>query len=130
MRSSELSRIAGIARRWEEACRSTDNTRIIDQLSQDAVVWYNFNKTVLHDRAAYRVILDEGAKGFRKQRYKDFRVHLHENGFVEQATLVGETDRGEVETPFLLVATVKGDKISRIEEYFDTTGWPKDGWHS
>jgi len=49
------------------------------------------------------------------------RVHVHAGGFVEQATLVGETKGGRVEIPFLLVATVANGKISRIEEYFDTT---------
>jgi len=116
-----LTRVAAVARSWEAACRSLDNERILDHLAEDATVWYNFDPGRTHDRAGYRAILDDSAKSFRNQRYEDMRVHFHPNGFVEQATLVGDTAKGVVETPFLLVATVAGDKIVKIEEYFDTT---------
>ena len=113
--------IAALAKSWEAACRACDPERIVSHLSDDAKVWYNFDKAVEHDREAYRAILVNSAAGFRNQEYKDMRVHLHEGGFVEQATLVGETDKGVIETPFLLVATVKSGKITRIDEYFDST---------
>jgi ketosteroid isomerase-like protein len=119
--SADVDQIASVAKAWEAACRSTDSERIVSLLADDATVWYNFDKDRVHDRAGYRAILDSSAKSFRNQQYKDMRVHLHASGFVEQATLVGETDKDIVETPFLLVATVRGDKIARIEEYFDTT---------
>jgi len=121
MNTAALDRVAAVARNWEAACRSLDTARIVAQLSDDATVWYNFDRAKVHDRAGYRAILDASATGFRNQRYSDMRLHLHEGGFVEQATLAGETDRGPIETPFLLVATVSGDKISRIEEYFDSS---------
>lgn len=120
MSAQDLSAVAAVARSWEAACRSRDNARIVSHLSDDAVVWYNFEQ-VEHDPRAYRDILDASAVGFRNQVYRDMRVHLHAGGFVEQATLVGETDKGTVEIPFLLVATVEGDRILRIDEYFDTT---------
>lgn len=116
----DLDRVAAVAKSWEAACRSTDNERIIAHLAENATVWYNYEQ-VDHNREAYRFILDSSATIFRNQTYKDMRVHLHPDGFVEQATLVGETDKGMVETPFLLVATVRGDRIARIAEYFDTT---------
>jgi ketosteroid isomerase-like protein len=119
--AADLDRVAAVAKSWEAACRSLDNARIVALLADDATVWYNFDKAKEYDRAGYRAILDTSAQGFRNQQYKDMRVHLHAGGFVEQATLVGETDKGVIETPFLLIATVRGDKISRIEEYFDTT---------
>ena len=93
---------------------------VVANLSEDAVVWYNFMPGE-HGKAAYRDILENSKKTFYDQQYKDMRVHYHPNGFVEQATLVGQTAKGLVEIPFLLVATVKDDKIARIEEYFDST---------
>ena len=119
--SQGLEQVEAVARQWEAACRAADNHRIVGLLTDDAKVWYNFDPTVEHDRTAYLGILDNSAKSFRNQRYQDMRVHLHPGGFVEQATLIGDTDNGVIETPFLLVATVAGDKITRIAEYFDTT---------
>lgn len=121
MTGAALNRVRAVAKSWEDACRSLDNSRIVAHLSDDAKVWYNYDPGREHDRESYRAILDESARSFRNQRYKDVRVHLHPGGFVEQATLEGDTDKGVVETPFLLVATVEGDKIVRIAEYFDTT---------
>jgi ketosteroid isomerase-like protein len=118
---SALEDVAAVARSWEAACRALDNARIVSHLSEDATVWYNFDKDKKHDRAGYRTILDQSMQQFWNQQYKDMRVHLHPGGFVEQATLVGETANGVVETPFMLVATVAGGKITKIEEYFDTT---------
>jgi ketosteroid isomerase-like protein len=119
--SAGVDQIASLAKAWEAACRSTDNERIVSLLADDATVWYNFDNARVHDRAGYRAILDSSAKSFRNQQYKDMRVYLHASGFVEQATLMGETDKGTIEVPFLLVATVRGERIARIEEYFDSS---------
>jgi hypothetical protein len=89
-------------------------------LSNDAKVWYNFER-VEHDREQYRAILDASYKTFPNPQYKDFRVLLHPGGFVEQATLEGRTDKGPMSIPFCLVATVVGDQITRVDEYFDST---------
>lgn len=116
----DLSGVAALAKSWETACRSADTGAILSHLADDAVVWYNY-EGVEHDRAAYGAILDTSRDSFRNPRYRDFRVLLHPGGFVEQATLEGETDKGPIATPFLLVATVADEKIVRIEEYFDST---------
>lgn len=121
MIGTALDTIAAVARNWEAACRSLDSDRILACLTEDATVWYNFQPREEHSRADYRAILENSKKTFYNQRYTKMRVHLHSGGFVEQATLEGDTANGVVETPFLLVATVRGDKIARVEEYFDTT---------
>jgi hypothetical protein len=118
--SEDLSQVREVARSWEAACRSRDTDRIVAHLTERATVWYNFEK-VEHDRSAYRKTLETSAKEFRNQRYRDMRVLLHPKGFVEQATLEGDTDKGVVAIPFLIVASVDGDKITRLEEYFDST---------
>jgi ketosteroid isomerase-like protein len=120
MPSWDLSAVSAVARRWEVACVSADTESIVSLLSEDAAVWYNFER-VEHGRKAYAAILDASRLTFRNARYRDFRVLLHPGGFVEQATLEGDTDAGVMTTPFCLVATVAGGRITRIEEYFDTT---------
>ncbi len=127
MTQAALERVGAVAKSWEAACRALDNARIVGHLADHAVVWYNFQPDIEHTKAAYRAMLDASAKTFSNQRYKDMRVHLHPGGFVEQATLEGDTATGVIETPFLLVATVDGDKITRIAEYFDTTIMHKAG---
>src|SRR3546814_1110267 len=95
--SDVCSSYLAVAKSWESACRSLDVDRILSHLSEDATVWYNFDPETVHDRNAYRAILDNSAKGFRNQQYKDMRVHYHPGGFVEQATLQGDTDNGVIE---------------------------------
>lgn len=121
MTAPALARVAEVARSWEAACRARDNARIVAHLAEAAVVWYNFQPGIEHSRAAYLDLLEASARTFANRRYKDLRIHLHPGGFVEQATLEGDTAAGVIETPFLLVATVEGDQITRIAEYFDTT---------
>lgn len=111
--------VVGTAERWEAACRTGDPDTIAALLSDDAVVWYNHER-VEHGRDAYRAILADSARNFRNPRYRDFRLSLHPGGFVEQATLVGDTDDGAVATPFCLFATVTNGLITRLDEYFDT----------
>jgi ketosteroid isomerase-like protein len=127
MTDATLDRIAVVARAWEAACRSLDSDRIVGCLAEEATVWYNFQPDQQHSPAEYRAILEHSKKTFYNQRYINMLVHLHPGGFVEQATLKGDTPNGVVETPFLLVATVKGDKITWIEEYFDTSIVQKTG---
>ncbi len=120
MNASALDDIIDLSRRWEAACRSCVTDDIVGMLSDDAVVWYNY-EGVEHDRDAYRATLDSSRTSFRNVQYRDVRVMHHAGGFVEQATLVGDTDSGPIETPFLLIATVRDGKIARLDEYFDST---------
>lgn len=121
MTGGALDNVMAVARAWEDACRSGDNARIVDLLTDDAAVWYNFQPDVHHSKAGYRAILDASDKTFRNRSYTDMRLNFHPGGFVEQATLSGDTPQGQVEIPFLLVATVEGGRISRLAEYFDST---------
>lgn len=120
MSADALARVAEVARSWEAACRSTVPDRIVEHLSEDAVVWYNFDKERWHSRSAYKAILEESLKSFWDQQYEDVRITVHAGGFIEQATISGTTPIGTVQASFLLVAEVSGDQITKIEEYIDT----------
>ena len=127
MSTDSLERVSSVARNWEAACRSLDTEQILACLADDATVWYNFQPDVKHSKKAYGDLLEASKKTFYNQRYKDMRVHFHPGGFVEQATLEGDTANGVVETPLLLIATVEDDRITRIEEYFDSSIMHKAG---
>lgn len=121
MTGDALDRVGAVARSWEAACNARDIDRVVAHLTDDAVVWYNFQPRVELSKAAYRDLLEASRATFANRRTKDRRLHLHPGGFVEQATLEGDTPGGVIETPFLLIATVEGDAITRIAQYFDTT---------
>lgn len=121
MSGAALERVGAVARAWQAARDSRDTASIVALLADDAVVWYNFQPAVEHGKPAYRDLLEAGEAAFANRRYRERRVHLHPGGFVEQATLEGDTPGGVIDTPFLLVASVEGDAITRIAAYFDTT---------
>lgn len=114
----DIAAMQAIAADWQAACASFDTDRIVGLLADDALVWFNFER-VEHDRAGYRAMLERGGQVLADRRYEEVRIHLHPGGFVEQATLVGHTADGETRVPFLLVATVRDGRISRLEEYLD-----------
>jgi len=125
--NESIERVRALAERWEAACRSRDTDRIAAHLAQEAVIWYNFQPGTEHAKADYLARLAASAATLANARYTDLRVHLHPGGFALQATLAGDTPTGALATPFLLVATVAGDKITRIDHYFDTTGVDQAG---
>lgn len=127
MTDAVLERVGAVARSWDAACNARDTERIVAHLADDAVVWYNFQPQTEYGKAAYRDLLEASKATLAGRRIRDRRVHLHPGGFVEQATLEGDAPGGPVETPFLLIATVEGNVITRIAQYFDTTGLDQAG---
>ena len=91
-----------------------------DIYAPDVVVWHNNDN---HEQ-----LVDENLKVLnwlsRKvtdRRYDEVRRQATETGFVEQHVLRGTAPNGnEIEVPACLVVTVRGDRISRIDEYIDS----------
>jgi uncharacterized protein len=119
MTAWDVSSVGAVAQKWEAACRAGNPAEIVALLSDDAKVWFNYQRIEL-DRSAFRKLLEESAKTFSKRVYRDFRVLRHPGGFVEQATLEGEISGRPMSAPFCLFATVVDGKITRLDEYFDS----------
>jgi len=91
-----------------------------DIYAPDVVVWHNNDN---HEQ-----LVDENLKVLnwlsRKvtdRRYDEVKRQATETGFVEQHVLRGTAPNGnELEVPACLVVTVRGDRISRIDEYIDS----------
>ena len=83
------------------------------ELDKDtAVRYFNWLKTVMWDND-----------------YHDVRRYLSPTGVVQQHLTSYKTAQGEFkDIPMLLIFTTRGSKISRCEEYLDSTGLPALEW--
>jgi hypothetical protein len=97
-------------------------------LSDDFVLWNNCYKVEVSKPAAVEYF-NWLLTVMRDNKYYDVRRYLTPTGVVQQHLTSFETDQGSVkDIPMLLVFTTKGDKVSRCEEYLDSTGLPKLEW--
>src|SRR3546814_17711086 len=87
MSGSVPADVQAVAKSWESACRSLDVDRILSHLSEDATVWYNFDPETVHDRNAYREILDNSTKVFHNQPYQHLLLQYHPGAFEQPAML-------------------------------------------
>ena len=97
-----------------------------DIMSDDCIVWHNvFGKETTRDEnlAAYPT----SYAGQRRRTYNDRIINCFEDGFVIQYSLNGVMTNGHKGSMWLcIVGRVRDGKITRIDEYMDTTkfaGW-------
>ena len=65
----------------------------------------------------------------RNNAYYDIRRYRTPNGVVQQHLTSFDTDEGSFkDIPMMLVFTTRGEKISRCDEYLDSSGLPKLEW--
>jgi ketosteroid isomerase-like protein len=95
-------------------------------MSDDCIVWHNvFGRETTRDEnlAAYPTSYG----GQRRRTYNDRQINCFEDGFVIQYSLNGVMTNGHKGSMWLcIVGRVRDGKITRIDEYMDTTkfaGW-------
>ena len=90
-------------------------------MSDDCIVWHNvFGKETTRDEnlAAYPT----SYSGQRRRMYNDRIINCFEDGFVIQYTLHGTMTTGHKGALWIcIVGRVRGGKITRIDEYMDTS---------
>jgi ketosteroid isomerase-like protein len=87
----------------------------------DAVIWHNNDDTEQTVDENLRVLRWATSRitGFR---YEDVRRTATATGFMEQHTLRGTAPNGEeLRVPACIVCTVRDGRITRLDEYFDST---------
>jgi len=117
-----------LAKRFIDAVEAGDTETIEAIYAPNASIWHN------NDRIAQT--RDENLKTLRgfirfapKRRYTERKVTPFPGGFVHQHVLVAETAKGKVlELACCLVCTVVDGKITRLDEYLDST--PLVAWTS
>jgi ketosteroid isomerase-like protein len=96
-------------------------------MSDDCIVWHNvFGKETTRDDnlAAYPTSYN----GQRRRLYNDRQINAFEDGFVIQYSLNGVMHNGHKGSmPICIVGRVRDGKITRIDEYMDTSKFPAWG---
>lgn len=94
-------------------------------MSDDCIVWHNvFGKETTRDDnlTAY----PNSYSGQRRRLYNDRQINAFEDGFVIQYTLHGTMTSGhKAGMPICIVGRCRDGKITRIDEYMDTTKFEK-----
>ena len=98
---------------------------ILDELySDDCIIWHNvFGKDTTRDDNLAAMRVD---KGQRRRTYNDRVINVFHDGFVIQYSLNGVMHNGHV-GPALwicIVGKVRDGKITRIDEYMDSSKFP------
>jgi ketosteroid isomerase-like protein len=109
---------------WSRVSEEHDIEKFQTILAEDFVMWYNFSP-VDRTRAEFLETLRGAHAIFQNQVNKDPKITPTANGFVLQATLTGILDGKEISAPFCMIAVMRGGKLIRGDEYFDTSQLPK-----
>jgi hypothetical protein len=97
-------------------------------LTDDFVLWNNCYKVEVAKPVAVKFFYWL-LTVMRGNQYYDVRRYLTPTGVVQQHLTSFDTDQGPVrDIPMLLVFTTRGNKVSRCDEYLDSTGLPKLEW--
>lgn len=110
--------VRNVAERWLPAFLAGE--RADASLYADRVVtWHNIGE--------HETVLEAPPSAARARRaipdlhHEDVRLHVHDGGFVLQATAVGTAPDGTaIRVPSCLVVTVEDGRIARFEEYADS----------
>jgi hypothetical protein len=97
-------------------------------LTDDFVLWNNCYKVEVNKPATIEYFNWLATK-MRNNVYYDVRRYFTPTGVVQQHLTSFETDQGVFkDIPMLAIFTTRGNKISRFDEYVDSTGLPKLEW--
>lgn len=101
------------------AMTAMDAERFTSIYADDARVWHSVSRTE-QSKAENTAFLTATMQQFTSMEYRDIRRTLTERGIVQQHVLLAVMKDGtSIEVPACLVIAMRGDKISRIDEYFN-----------
>jgi ketosteroid isomerase-like protein len=109
------------ARRFFAAVAGGDLATVRACYAPDAVIWTAQDpaERTADENLAVLGWVKDNVQGFH---YEDVRCQVTPTGFVEQHTACGRAPTGkDFRFPACLVVRVEGGRITRLEEYFDTT---------
>ena len=112
--------VAALARRFFDAIEAGDFAVVADCYADDAVIWHNTDR-LDSTKAENLEVLTNFVKNVPVRRYEDRRLVVNADGFVQQHVLVcPRADGTRRELPAAIVCEVKGGRITRLDEYFDS----------
>jgi ketosteroid isomerase-like protein len=115
-----VEEIAALATRFIDAVEGGDVETAIACYAPDARIWHNTDGEA-QSPAENAAVLEGFVKGVPTRSYDERRLNVFPGGFVERHVLRGATRRGvSFELAACIVCEVKGGKITRLDEYFDS----------
>ena len=116
-----MTEIAELADRLFGGIERGDIEAVKACYAPDVVVWHNFDR-LEQGRDQNLATLAWCARHIEGMRYTDVHRVVHSDGFVQQHVLRGRTASGaDLQVPACIVARVAGGRITRIDEYLDST---------
>jgi steroid delta-isomerase-like uncharacterized protein len=126
-----------LARSWDEAWSARDASRIADHLTEDAVYEDPALPEIVHGRAAFREQVQNilnALPDIEVRQETIFRAlddaqlgstHWRFAGTFQQTMLpLGFAPTGQrIEVEGMALVEVRGDKVARLRQFYDTTGF-------
>ena len=112
--------MARLADRFVAAIEAADASALDAIYTTDAVIWRNYDRRE-QPRDANIAGIGAFPTLFKSFRYDSIRRQMFEGGFVQQHVCVGvKVDGTTFEVPVCMVVAVRGERIARVDEYFDS----------
>lgn len=119
--------IAALATRFFDAIEAGDVETARRCYAPDARIWHNTEEQAQDVSTNLKVLRGLIAVTTRR-RYLDRRLTVHPGGFAQQHVLLAERLDGPcLRLPAALICAVADDRITRLDEYFDSRAL--DAWN-
>ncbi len=117
MNTDSMQRVAD---RFAAAVENADRGALEALYASDAIVWHNYdNREKSRDDSI--AAITNFPKLFKSFKYTNVRRAFFEGGFVQQLVVRGVKADGQAfAVPVCMVIALRGEQITRIDEYFDS----------
>jgi ketosteroid isomerase-like protein len=114
-----------VATRFFNAIEAGDVDEVRAVYAPDAIIWHNTDN-IEKTREENLATLTWAIENVERLRYENVRRYRIDGGFVQQHVCRGHQRKNgkEMILPAVVVCQVKGDNITRLDEYFDSTQAP------
>jgi ketosteroid isomerase-like protein len=114
--------IRALATRFFDAIEAGDISAMQNSFTPDAAIWHNTDELVVTPQQTAATLTGMVAR-IKDITYAERRLVVFPGGFVQQHALTGKRihDDGPVRLPCAIVCQVAGGKITRLDEYFDSS---------
>jgi ketosteroid isomerase-like protein len=118
---AEPDEIKALAKRFFDCVEQGDIDGLVACYAPDAKIWHNTDEQE-QAPSENRATLEGLVTRILDRVYDDRRLEVFPGGFVQQHVLRGtrKHDGERVALPACIVCAVKGGKITRLDEYFDS----------
>ena len=125
--ADQIEALNRVADRFFGAVEKGDVDTVKEIYSPDARIWHNFDNYA-STREENLGVLKWVGNHVENFRFEEVRRSYLPGAFLQQHVIRGRDEAGnEINCPAILKVDVKGDNITRIEEYFDASQMPELG---